>query len=71
MTGHDAPWIADYDQKRAAIDEYLDWVVKVAQERAESRMDTFLGLRDSLAVMAHQQLAAVAAAAVQRLGEPP
>ena len=63
----DAAWIAFYDQKRAAVDEHLDQLVKTAQESPEGPTKTFLALVGYVTMHDHDSLAVLTVAAIARL----
>lgn len=63
----DAAWVAYYDQKRAAVDEYLDQLVETAQEDPRGPTDTFLALVGYVSIHDHDSLAVLTVAAIARL----
>jgi hypothetical protein len=65
----DIAWIADYDQRRAVVDECLDGLVKIAAHPTESRTEAFLAVLSAAATLHPEVRAAVIAAAVTRLAK--
>lgn len=63
----DAAWIAEYDQRRAVVDECLDSLLKIAQQRPQSPTEAFLAVMAAAATMEPEVASAVIAAAVARL----